>query len=389
MRLLKIKWLILLSSLSSTATLCSISSLCTRKDIEDNRKGCYETKISKGPYVWFVSENTAKIRWETEDSGCFTLKIGSENYSAYEEQFEVTFSGNRKEDIPGTRYMYNVTLSTLEPGKNYEYLVGGVKGNFSTAVTESNFKFVAIGDTLSMSEAFKKNIENILSEKPHFVVHLGDIQYYVHTDSWARIFAGLSPILTKTVFFTVPGNHEYEFSKDEYTQYYLRFFPYSPTGYYSFDYGMAHFTVINTEESISEDSPQLKWLVEDLKTDKKWKIVLLHRPVFTQIYEDFAQSILLPIFSSSKVNLVLSGHSHAYERFEYKDLYSEHKIHFIVSGGGGASLYYFTHKETMAKTVKAEVKYNIVVVEITNKITLRAIDHNKTVFDEFSIESEN
>ena len=47
---------------------------------------------------------------------------------------------------------------------------------------------------------------------------------------------------------------------------------------YSFDYGNAHFAVVNTNDLLSVSLSQLKWLKNDLNsTDKDWKIICMHK----------------------------------------------------------------------------------------------------------------
>lgn len=81
----------------------------------------------------------------------------------------------------------------------------------------------------------------------------------------------------------VTGNHD---EVDDDAKYYISHFNLPDNGAkgsiagtsYSFDYGPVHITVLNTESNIKK---QTEWLKEDLKkTDKKWKIVTMHRPAY-------------------------------------------------------------------------------------------------------------
>ncbi len=62
---------------------------------------------------------------------------------------------------------------------------------------------------------------------------------------------------------------------------------------------------------------QAQWLAEDLaSSDKQWKVVLLHRPLFR--YQDGRPNALgealLPVIDSNNVDVIFSGHNHTYGR---------------------------------------------------------------------------
>ncbi|KAK3661287.1 hypothetical protein LTR56_000410 [Elasticomyces elasticus] len=116
--------------------------------------------------------------------------------------------------------------------------------------------------------------------------------------------------------------------------------------WYSYDYGMAHFVQLDTETDLghgfvapdepggseSEDSgpfatlmnQQTNWLAADLAAvDRKktpWIIVAGHRPCYISYANKSSaicwecKDVFEPIFLDYSVDLVLSGHIHAYER---------------------------------------------------------------------------
>jgi hypothetical protein len=89
--------------------------------------------------------------------------------------------------------------------------------------------------------------------------------------------------------------------------------------YYSYDYGYAHFTVMNTD---NVDAAQLEWLANDLEdaSNAKWKVVMLHiAPYSTGDNSNKSENqklveTLTPIFSSKHVDLVLQAHDHTYSK---------------------------------------------------------------------------
>lgn len=119
-------------------------------------------------------------------------------------------------------------------------------------------------------------------------------------------------------YMTSSGNHEpsspyshYIFNEVDYGAY-----DYSG-GYYSYDYGFAHFVVLNTNDVSTE---QINWLKEDLDTasEAKWKVVMTHiSPYTTGDHSNKTQDIvekLTPVFSAKHVDLVLEAHDHTYSK---------------------------------------------------------------------------
>ncbi len=182
-----------------------------------------------------------------------------------------------------------------------------------------------------------------------------------------------SSLLKNTMLYTVPGNHDYfdyigypsapnrwvEHDMPYYDMFSLPTnaeaggFPSQSEQYYSFDYGPIHFVMLDSygknPVQVSSTSPkinrgyyedvttvgyeipnaQIKWLKQDLEaTTQKWKIVYMHHPPYTRGTHDSEagnsatdDSILVrtrerinPILERFGVDMVVSGHSHVYER---------------------------------------------------------------------------
>ncbi|XMB71590.1 metallophosphoesterase family protein [Mycoplasmatota bacterium WC30] len=101
---------------------------------------------------------------------------------------------------------------------------------------------------------------------------------------------------------------------------------------YSFDFGEAHITVVNTEVycdgtteclAFDEDNVQIlnDWIRNDINSsDAKWKIVMLHRGPYSLSYDTVAVRVnLAHVLEECGVDLVLSGHDHQYSRAVYQN----------------------------------------------------------------------
>jgi len=100
-----------------------------------------------------------------------------------------------------------------------------------------------------------------------------------------------------------------------------------PPHYYFFDHANARFFVLDTNAffgakfapDLAPGSKQYKWLERYLaKTaDKTWKFVVVHEPLYsTGAHPTLEEEVkaLEPLFLKYKVDLVLQGHDHDYER---------------------------------------------------------------------------
>jgi hypothetical protein len=94
--------------------------------------------------------------------------------------------------------------------------------------------------------------------------------------------------------------------------------------YYSFNYGNIHFVCLDSFTTArTPGSPMLTWLQNDLAANTKdWLIAFWHMPPYSKgshnsdVEDELMEmrQYVLPILENFGVDLVLCGHSHAYER---------------------------------------------------------------------------
>jgi hypothetical protein len=170
---------------------------------------------------------------------------------------------------------------------------------------------------------------------------LGDNAYTTGTDLQytEALFDVYRDILRNTVLWPVPGNHEFgaSDSPSQSGPYYDAFT--LPTAgeaggagsgteaYYAFDYGNVHFVCLDSYDSDTNPAgAMMTWLSNDLAAnDQPWIVAFFHHPPYTKGSHDSdsegglidMRTDALPILEQHGVDLVLSGHSHAYERSMY------------------------------------------------------------------------
>src|SRR6185295_4674728 len=119
--------------------------------------------------------------------------------------------------------------------------------------------------------------------------------------------------------------------------------------YYSFDFSNAHFICLESYETDrSSGGAMMTWLREDLdSTNQTWVIAFWHHPPYSKGSHDSDDETeliqmrknALPILEEGGVDLVLSGHSHSYERSYLIDRHYGSSSTFsdsnVVDGGDG------------------------------------------------------
>ncbi|OIW08782.1 hypothetical protein TanjilG_16363 [Lupinus angustifolius] len=93
--------------------------------------------------------------------------------------------------------------------------------------------------------------------------------------------------------------------------------------WYSIEQASIHFTIISTEHDWSQNSEQYQWMQKDMSSVNRlktpWLIFMGHRPMYTSssglfsIDNKFVEAVE-PLLLENKVDLVLFGHVHNYER---------------------------------------------------------------------------
>ena len=164
-----------------------------------------------------------------------------------------------------------------------------------------------------------------------FFINVGDlVDNGEDWTQWRAWFDG-APFISEIPFVPIMGNHE-TYSRQWTIREpiaYLNLFDVPANSserfercYYSFDYGDAHFVVLNTEPIDGLIEEQQSWLVHDVQSaDRKWKIILMHRDVLQyringrpERLEGFssAGAAFMPLFDELGIDLVLTGHLHTY-----------------------------------------------------------------------------
>ncbi|TYZ68774.1 hypothetical protein PybrP1_001879 [[Pythium] brassicae (nom. inval.)] len=413
------------------------------------------TKIDD-PQVWIGSARTslsvvANAAIETKSY------YSDKSYSLF--TYHATVSGLK----PSTTYFYRVGSAAGESFRSDVASFVTAKASGSSDAFE-----IAVYGDLGADKNAAPTIQyvNALADKINFVYHIGDISYadnafltvgevtgFHYEETYNRWMNSLTPVMQRVAYMVLPGNHEAEchspscmFSSSKknqlgnYTAFNTRFkMPSKESGgvrnmWYSFDYAAVHFTTISSETDYP-DAPenaytlthkngnfgnQLAWLEADLKkadanrANVPWLIVGMHRAMYTMRSSDSngtpndealpVQKAFEELFIKYKVDLVVSGHVHAYERHlpiarskpVLSGVSSDRKTYaapkapvYVISGASGSNEGHASYKETTRPwNAKFEgTTYGVALLKVTpSALSWRflATDSNK-LLDEFSI----
>ena len=310
-------------------------------------------RVVGGPYAVNVGARSATIMWVVE-SGQASVGLAPDTMS---------------QTVPLLR-AEKVLLTGLKPGTQYFYqsFAGDAgKGSFKTApIGASAFQFVVYGDTRTRHEVHRAVIQAILKyAHPDFEMQTGDLVENGNDASlWPIFFDAERDLLRRGAYFPSAGNHERNAKN------YFDFMDTRP--YYSFDWGSAHFAVIDSDignisalksERDAFWQEQTKWLETDLAAAQgaDLRFVFAHHPPMTAVTrrqgDNPHMTALEPVFEKYRVSAGFFGHDHNYQH------YRKNGVNYFITGGGGAPLY-DVDTPPAGITIKVASTENFVTVDI-------------------------
>jgi len=302
--------------------------------------------VVRGPYLNSGSTTSGVVRWRTDLPSDAVVWHGPDLDSLTNLVFDATITNEHILTLTGlpadTRWFYSIgtAAQTNAVGSNYWFKTAPLAG------TRRHYRFWVLGDCGTAGSGPPDRQQSTRDAYYNFAatngpadiwLMLGDNAYESGTDAqYQRAIFDMYPDTLRNLFlWPVLGNHETAQSTTADTFPYLDIFSLPrdgeaggvPSGnekYYSFDYGNIHFIALDSMTSgRTADSPMADWLRADLgATTAEWVIVYFHHPPYTKGNHDSdreqdlisIRENLVPILEANGVDLVLCGHSHAWER---------------------------------------------------------------------------
>lgn len=255
-------------------------------------------------------------------------------------------------------YIHSAVMTGLEPSTHYSYRYGSKSAGWSSRIKfktpprggSNELKFLAFGDmgkaprdasvehyiqpgSIVVTQAMA---DEISSGNVDSIFHIGDISYATgFLVEWDFFLHLISPVASRVSYMTAIGNHERDyvnsgsayFTPDSggecgvaYENYFQMPTPAKDKPWYSIEQGSVHFVVISTEHDWSRNSEQYRWMSNDMASVNRsrtpWLIFTGHRPMYSSCGSVDPTFVLTvePLLVGNKVDLVLFGHVHNYER---------------------------------------------------------------------------
>jgi hypothetical protein len=316
--------------------------------------GSTGASVTRGPYLQMGTPTSAVVRWRTDTATDSRVRYGAapESLTSIADgaggvtDHTVTVTGLS----PNTVYYYSVGTAT-------ETLAGGDATYFfrthpipGTSVPTRVWVLGDSGTANASAQAVRNAYTTFTGARATDVwLMLGDNAYSNGTDAeyQAAVFDTYPGYLKQAFLWPTLGNHDTAGSSNPPTSLpYYQIFNLPVNGeaggtasgtedYYSFDRGNIHFVCLDSMTSDrSATGPMATWLANDLAaTTEEWLIAFWHHPPYSKGSHDSdtesqlveMRQNMLPILEDYGVDLVLTGHSHSYERS------------FLLDGHYGAS----------------------------------------------------
>lgn len=313
---------------------------------------------------------------------------------------------------------YEATISGLTPGTPYYYRVGSESewsdvSTFATApATVSSYSFLYMGDvqydTTAVAEypIWGALLSGAYAAHPDIAFGLmgGDmVQSGINMNDWTYFLSYASPVFGKIPLMTTIGNHESNFpgGKAQFYKDILALPDNGPAGFeeefYSFDYGTAHVTVLNSwalssEQALDAEQKQAvaDWISSDLEGAQtaKFRIVMVHHPAYALAADTVSDAVLadwVPLLEAGQADLVLCGHQHVYTRsYPLRDgkIDYENGITYVM-GNSGQKFYSTADTSYQEKAIFNKSTYQVLHVN-GDTLSLSSYDSTGKLVDAWS-----
>ena len=296
-------------------------------------------ELSRHPYLQLATPDSMTIVWETDLPSDSLVHYGASPSTLSQSASNATVDT-----------FHQITLTNLSPATTYYYDAGTSTRVLAGGDPEHHFVTPPVGSTAPVhawvvgdsgtggarqAEVFSAMLAEAGTDEPDLILHMGDMAYGdgSHVAFTDNFFTPYRNLLRRAVTWPTIGAHELVSSNawNETGPYFESFVlpaggeaggvPSGSEAYYSFDVGNVHFMSLSYAHG--SGSPMYAWAAADAAaTQQDWLIAFISHPPYSKSNHDSDVEVpmirvreeLLPILEGAGVDLVLSGHSHIYER---------------------------------------------------------------------------
>lgn len=339
------------------------------------------------PVLMLGTDQTWFVRWVSEKGGEVRIRI----------------SDGEKLELKSIDGIF--TLPLLEDSIRFDLFQDkAFQGSFEFVKPEfgQKVKLALWGDSQGGWATFDQIAQLVREKQVDLSIGAGDLVNNGSEEyAYPRFLQKIS--LMQTTQLPVPGNHDYDGFYEDLDPVLLRSYVFrakeplfgfqqmGPVGILTLDPNE------NFPVSIPENSAQRKMLEQVLNSDSwnqsPWKMIVLHQPPYSQGWpgyhgEKSIQDLLDPYFHQGKIDLVVAGHTHDYERRTME--FSGNSVHFLIVGGAGGGLEPEGLDSDFPKMDRVIKKNHVAIAEVNREeFKLQVFGISGEILDEITFKNDD
>jgi len=334
------------------------------------------------PVLVLGSDQSYFLRWVSEKAGEATLR----------------FSQGKEVKLTSATGIFTLPISGDVEFELWQEKAYQGKFTFSLPRWGKKIKLAIWADSQGGWKRFDRFTKLIHENQVDLSIGAGDlVNNGSEEDAYPRFLQKLSQMNAAQLL--VPGNHDYDgyyddLNPEQLQQYLFReneprygFQQVGPVGVLTLDPSE------NFPVSIAETSEQGKFLHSVLNSESwsssSWKMVVLHQPPYSQGWpgyhgEESIRVLLEPYFHAGKIDLVIAGHTHDYERLTKE--FSGNQVHFFIVGGAGGGMEPEGKRSEYPIMDRLIKKHHVAIAEVTAaEFAVRIVGINGELLDELTL----
>ena len=338
--------------------------------------------LMTSPVLVLGSDQSYFLRWVSEKAGEATL----------------TFSGGKEVKLSSATGIFTLPIAGDVEFELWQEKAYQGKFTFSLPRWGKKIKLAIWADSQGGWKRFDRFTKLIHENQVDLSIGAGDlVNNGSEEDAYPRFLQKLSQMNSAQLL--VPGNHDYDgyyddLNPEQLQQYLFReneprygFQQLGPVGVLTLDPSE------NFPVAIAETSEQGKFLHSVLNSESwlssSWKMVVLHQPPYSQGWpgyhgEESIRAVLEPYFHAGKIDLVIAGHTHDYERLTKE--FSGNQVHFFIVGGAGGGMEpegRMSDYPIMDRLIK---KHHVAIAEVSASVfAIRILGSNAELLDQLTL----
>jgi len=323
--------------------------------------------LISGPYLQSPSQTSMTVMWLTSKDSKGYVEFGQGDVKQNKRQ-------NASHGLVDVGRIHKVVLNGLQPATTYKYRIVAKEVtafmpynvNFGDIITSEEFSFttadknaksvsfLVFNDVHENANTVADLLEAADAPEHDYVFYNGDIISHIDDENQIRnalIDPSVNSFAQSKPFTLVRGNHE---TRGAFARDLPRYISSPDDKYYSsFVAGGVYFLIMDSGEDKADDdveysglvafddyrTEQTNWLKRQMETEEykqaKFRVALMHMPIFgapdQQDGVDDAAEKWGPLFNQGKLDILLAGHTHAYDVVEPNE--GIHNYPIIIGGG--------------------------------------------------------